>query len=293
MYAVTGAFGQTGLALSQALLEAGHPVRMIVRRDDEQAALWRTKGAEVVVADLEDITQLTQAFHNVRAAYLMNPPAYFVPDLFEQARSVHANLVAAANAASVPYGVALSSVGAQHSTGTGNILTTHDFEKQLSNFTGELTILRAANFMENWAWSLNPVMEKGILPSMFKPISKRLPMVSAVDIGRTAALLIVAPSGARRIVELHGSEDYSPTDTASAFSTLLGRPIQAVEDNDSDWSKIMLGKGFPSVTVNAFVEMFAGFNSGLIAFEGTHETRRGKVSLHEALAAILKSANSH
>ena len=293
MYAITGAFGQTGLALSQTLLDLGKPIRMIVRRDDEQATLWRTKGAEVVVADLCNLTELTRAFDGVQAAYLMNPPAYFVGDLFAQARLVHGNLIAAANAASVPYAVALSSVGAQHGTGTGNIFTTYDFESQLSNYTGGLAILRAANFMENRAWSLNPVIEKGILPSLFLPIGRVLPMVSALDIGRTAASLIVANSGIRRIVELHGPQDYSPADAAQAFSNLLGRPIQPVVDNYVDWSALMLDRGFPSMTVNAFVEMFKGFNSGLIAFESTHETRRGQISLEDALSAVLKSATPH
>jgi uncharacterized protein YbjT (DUF2867 family) len=293
MYAITGAFGQTGLALSQALLDLGKPIRMIVRRDDEQATFWRTKGAEVVVADLYNLTELTRAFDCIEAAYLMNPPAYFVGDLFAQARLVHGNLIAAANAASVPFTVALSSVGAQHDTGTGNILTTNDFENQLSNYTGELTILRAANFMENWAWSLSPVMGKGILPSMFLPIGRALPMVSALDIGRAAASLMVAQSGSRRIVELHGPQDYSPADAARAFSKLLGRPIQPVEDNYVDWSASMIGSGFPIMTVNAFVEMFAGFNSGLIAFEGTHETKRGQIPLQDALSALLKSAAPH
>ena len=71
----------------------------------------------------------------------MNPPAYFAPDLFAQARQVHASLIDAANAARVPRAVALSSVGSQHSTATGNILTTFDFEQQLKRYKGVLTIL--------------------------------------------------------------------------------------------------------------------------------------------------------
>ena len=67
MYAITGAFGQTGVALSKALLDAGKSIRMIVRRDDAQAAQWREKGAEVVIADICDTASLTQAFHQVEA----------------------------------------------------------------------------------------------------------------------------------------------------------------------------------------------------------------------------------
>ena len=293
MYAITGAFGQTGLAMSQALIDAGQSIRMIVRRDDAQAALWREKGAEVVIADLTNIEQVTRALANVKGAYLMNPPAYFVPDLFAQARAVHQTLIAAANAAEVPHVVALSSVGGQHAHGTGNILTTHDLEQQLANYKGVATILRAANFIENWAWSMQPVMEKGMLPSMFGPLERALPMVSALDIGRTAAALIVESPANTRIVELHGPQDYSPADAADMFSKLLGRNIQAVEDNAVGFSAIMASKGFPATTVKAFVDMFDGFNSGLIAFEGTHETRKGQVSLQAALEAVLKSSPSH
>ncbi len=293
MYAITGAFGQTGLALSQALIDAGQSIRMIVRRDDAQAKEWRRKGAEVVVADLGNTADLTKALQNVEAAYLMNPPAYFVPELYAQAHHIHASLIEAANTAKVPYAVALSSVGAQHSKGTGNILTTYDFEQQLQHYAGSVTILRAANFIENWAWSMQPVQEKGILPSMFRPIEHALPMVSAVDIGRCAATLLREPPTNRRIVELHGPEDYSPLDASRVFSQLLNRPIKVIEDSDAAWSAVMLSKGFPQVTVSAFVEMFAGFNSGLIAFENTHEVMHGQVGLTEALSRIVHSADHH
>jgi uncharacterized protein YbjT (DUF2867 family) len=293
MYAISGAFGQTGIAVSQALLNAGKSIRMIVRRDDAQAAHWREKGAEVVVADLSNSAEMVRAFENVTAAYLMNPPAYFVPDLFVQAHQVHTNIINAANAAGVARVVALSSVGAQHEKGTGNILTTHDFEVQLKNYKGSLTILRAANFMENWAWSIHAVREKGILTSMFHPVTTALPMVSAQDIGRVAAKLLQDTPTHNRTVELHGPQDYSPLDAADVFSQLLNRQINAIEESASDWSASMLSKGFPPTTVDAFVEMFAGFNSGLISFEDTHETMYGEVTLTAVLTHIIHSAERH
>ena len=287
MYAITGAFGQTGLTVSQALLDAEQPIRMIVRRDDEQAEIWRKKGAEVVVADLGDRDQVLQVFRNVKAAYLMNPPAYFSPDLFKQAHAIHSNLVFAANSAQVPHVVALSSVGAQHATGTGNILTTHDFEKQLQGYSGYSTILRAANFMENWAWSLPFVKEKKILYSMFRPIEKTLPMVSARDISIFAAKLLLEEPDRNRVVELYGPEDYSPVNAANVLTQLLGYEVKAAEESDLNLEKGMLQRGFPQKTVAAFIEMFSGFNSGLIAFEGRYEKMYGSVSLLEALSTLL------
>lgn len=293
MYAITGAFGQTGQAVCNTLLAQGQPIRMIVRRDDAQADAWRRRGAEVVVADLLDRERLTQALAGAAGAYLMNPPAYFVDDLFAHARAVHASLVAAASAAGVPHVVALSSVGAQHASGTGNILTTHDFERQLEAFTGRITVLRAANFMENWAWSSASVVQQGLLPSMFRPLDRALPMVSAADIGATAAALLQDTAihmPARRIVELHGPAPASPDGAAAAFAAHLGRPVRAVEADPGLWAKGMREQGFPASTVAAFVEMFDGFNRGHVRFEGTHETRRGSVPLATALASCLPQA---
>ncbi len=97
----------------------------------------------------------------------------------------------------------------------------------------------------------------------------------------------------RRIVELHGPADYSPDDAAHALSLLLDRPIEAIPATDTDWSSNMLDKGFPKITVGAFVEMFAGFNSGHIAFEECHERLHGQVSLHDALSAVLQLSRDH
>ncbi|MFZ6871880.1 NmrA family NAD(P)-binding protein [Undibacterium sp. Di27W] len=294
MYAITGAFGQTGRIVSQTLLDAGQAVRMIVRRDDAEAAAWRAKGAEVVCADVHDLPALTAALRGAQAAYLLNPPNYMVDDMFAVARQVHGKLVAAANDAGLPHIVALSSVGAQHGQGTGNILTTHDFEQQLAGFKGIRTILRAANFMENWAWSMQPVAGQGILPSMFLPVDKALPMVSARDIGATAAALLMDNPASNRLIALHGPVDVSPADAATALAHLLGRSVEAIAVPREQWRDIFLGKGFPATSADAFCEMFDGFNSGHIIFDGELEIRRGSTSLEAALRAVLAAhASTH
>ena len=132
MYAITGGMGQTGSAVANALLAAGASIRLIVRNDDARAALWRARGAEVLVADLKDTARLARAFDGVAGAYLMNPPNYMAGDMFVEATRVHSSLITAANQAGVAHVVALSSVGAHQPSGTGNIRTTWDFEQQLS-----------------------------------------------------------------------------------------------------------------------------------------------------------------
>lgn len=287
MFAITGAFGQTGSALCEALHAAHQDIRLLVRRDDAQAAAWRERGAEVVVVDLTNTALLTKALHGVNGAYLLNPPAYMHSDLFAQAHVVHQSLIHAANLAKVSHVVALSSVGAHQPKGTGNILTTWDYEQQLRQLSSRLTIIRAANFMENWAWSLAPALEKRVLPSMFLPIERAIPMVSVADIGAVAAECLMQPPERNQLIELHGPQDYSPVDAGIALRELLGNNITSIAAPESSWPEVFKSMGFPPVTVQAFCDMFHGFNDDTIVFEGSHTTKRGKTDLKTALGKLL------
>jgi uncharacterized protein YbjT (DUF2867 family) len=72
---VTGATGKIGGAVAAQLLEKGVPVRAMVHRDDARSARLRTAGAEVVVADMFDIQQVTAAMHGVDRLYFNRTPS--------------------------------------------------------------------------------------------------------------------------------------------------------------------------------------------------------------------------
>ncbi len=216
----------------------------------------------------------------------MNPPAYTALDIFSAAATVHSAAVAAAERAGVEHVVALSSIGAQHAHGTGNILTTHDLERRLSETSIAASILRAANFMENWAWSMSRAAETGILPSMLAPVDRPLPMVSVADIGRTAADLLLKGSGAPSLIQLHGPRDYSPQDAAQVLSTVLGRPIEAIATPGAEWVAGFHASGFSPSATDAFCAMYRAFNDGRIAFDGEGVAVRGGQTLGEALTAL-------
>ena len=294
MFAVTGFFGQTGSALSETLPVAHKNIRLLVRRDDAQATAWRARGAEVVVVDLSNTALLAQTLQGVDGAYLLNPPAYMHNDLFTHAHIVHIvhkSLIEAANLAKEPNVIALSFVGAHQPRGTGNILTTWDFEQQLQQLNSRLTILRAANFVENWAWSLAPALERGVLPSMFLPIEKAIPMVSVADIGRTAAAYLMQPPDRNQIIELPAPQDYSPVHAAHVLSEVLGKNIASFVAPESTWPEEFRGSGFPPVTVQAFCGMFRGFNDDTIVFEGIHTTIPGTTDLKTALGNLLSRSH--
>ena len=61
MYVVTGASGNTGSSLANALLDSGAKVRVIAR-NSEQLRPFAARGAEAIAADLTDTAKLVSAF---------------------------------------------------------------------------------------------------------------------------------------------------------------------------------------------------------------------------------------
>ncbi|WP_156687353.1 NmrA family NAD(P)-binding protein [Mycobacterium sp. Marseille-P9652] len=70
---VAGATGKVGGAVATQLLQHGVPTRAMVHRDDARSARLRDLGAEVVVADMFDIAQVTSAVTGVDRVFF-NPP---------------------------------------------------------------------------------------------------------------------------------------------------------------------------------------------------------------------------
>ena len=70
---VSGATGRIGGAVAAQLLERGVPIRTMVHRDDARSARLRDLGAEVVVADMFDIQQVTAAMHGVDRLFFNAP----------------------------------------------------------------------------------------------------------------------------------------------------------------------------------------------------------------------------
>ncbi|TIU96080.1 MAG: NmrA family protein, partial [Mesorhizobium sp.] len=126
MHVVFGANGRAGGETARALMSDGEPVRVVVRRP-EQGKAWAALGAEVAVASLDNAEQVSAALKGATAAFLLNPPPV-AGDPFGQTADIGAALAQAVRRADLARSVILSSIGAQHETGTGVIATLHQVE---------------------------------------------------------------------------------------------------------------------------------------------------------------------
>ncbi|MGB5042380.1 MAG: NmrA family NAD(P)-binding protein, partial [Nitrospira sp.] len=75
MFVVLGATGHTGAVVAETLLARKQSVRVVVRSADKGAA-WKSQGAEVAVASLDDVPALTKALQGALGVYLLVPPNY-------------------------------------------------------------------------------------------------------------------------------------------------------------------------------------------------------------------------
>jgi uncharacterized protein YbjT (DUF2867 family) len=266
MFVVAGVTGQTGAAVAQALLDRNEPVRVLVR-NERRGAPWRARGAEVVTLQLEDTDALASAFRGARGAYLIVPPAYEASDPNAAARNVVDVYHAALKRNPVPHAVLLSSIGAQHPENTGPILPCHYAEQRLRQLSDtRFTFLRSAYFMENLRNFMVPIQGQGVLPVLFST-SRRVAMVSVLDIGRIAADALSEGVSSHEVLEVSGPADPSFEDVAALFSRALGSPVKAVQVPEANIVGALTATGMPASTAELYRQMAVAVEAGLVAFE--------------------------
>jgi uncharacterized protein YbjT (DUF2867 family) len=284
MYAVFGATGNTGRVVAEQLLARGKQVRAIVR-DPSKAEALRRSGAQLVAADLSDPGSLNAALRGVTSAYVVQPPNVERDDMVLAARAQADNLASAIAQAELQHVVHLSSLGAQHASGTGPIVGLHYSEQRLRSATRALSSLRAPYFIENWGAALG-TLAQGQLVSML-PLELKIPMIATDDIGQIAASVLLEGAAGHQVIELEGPQNYSARDIAQTLSSLAQRPITPVEVPQPAIAEAFRGVGFGARNAEIYAEMYAAIASGRAAAEGTHRKLRGRVSSEQALARLL------
>lgn len=282
MYVVLGGNGRAGGEVARALIERGEAVRVVLRRKD-QAEKWKALGAEVAIASIADGDAMIEALRGASAAFLLNPPPVN-GDPYAVTEELGVALAAAVRRAQLPKAVVLSSIGAQHAAGTGVIATLNRFEALLDGAAPIIAFLRCGYFVETWGEVAQAVMSENTLPSFIQPALK-IPMVSTIDVGRTAASLLREDWTGRRIVEI--AQDWSAADIASAFGEVLGRQVTPVFVPRADRAGLLADEGVPEEVAEALNGMYEGIANGLFTREQGNEHRRATVALTTVIGRLV------
>jgi len=283
MYAVTGITGKVGGAVARTLLDAGLPVRAVVR-DADKGKVWAERGCDVAIASITDVDGLTKALSGVDGVFLMQPPNYDPEPGFPITRDGVAAVRAAVNAARPGKLVLLSTVGA-HVEELSLLNNSKIIEEGLSTLPVPVAFVRAAWFMENAAWDVEAA-KAGVVPSFLQPLDHPIPMVATADIGRTAAEVLRERWTGTRIVELEGPRRYSANDIAAGFVAALGHPVRMDPVPRDTWEALFRSQGMKHPLPR--IRMVDGFNEGWIDFEGgAAEHRRGLTPLEVVLKGLV------
>jgi NAD(P)H dehydrogenase (quinone) len=287
MYAITGITGKVGGELARNLLAAGQRVRAIVRNASKSEE-WAALGCEVALANMEDGLALADAFAGATATFILPPPEFDPEPGYPEARAVIDGVVEALTKARPARVLCLSTIGAD--AVHDNLLSQRMMlEAALRQLPLPLTILRPAWFIDNVASDVASARDMGLIRSFLLPTYKRFPMVAANDVGRVAADLIREGWSGVRVVELEGPYRVSPNDLADAFTTVVGRQVQAVPVPRESWEEIFRSQGMRNPGPR--MRMLDGFNEGWIEFQdGGSKAIKGQTSAVAVIAALMAAS---
>ena len=263
MYVVLGASGNTGHTVARNLLAQQKKVR-VVGRNAAHLQPFAAQGAEAFNGDVPDASALTKALQQADSAYVMIPPNITTNDPQSYQERVTDSIVAAVKNSGVKNVVALSSIGADKPSGTGAVLSLHNFEQKLGQIsTANVLFLRAAYFMENTLAQANIIRMMGSSAGPLRPDLK-VPMIATRDIGAAAADALLKPDFHRKQTrELLGHRDLNYTEVAAIIGKAIGKPdLKYVQPPREQIQAGMVQSGMSNEFAALLLEMAEALNSG-------------------------------
>ncbi|GAA5513001.1 NAD(P)H azoreductase [Deinococcus carri] len=251
---VTGAPGNVGTPLVQALLARGAHVRVLARRPDHaRATLGEQPGLEFGHLEFGDRRTYVAAFQGVERLFVTRPP---------QLSRVTRDMVPAldvALGAGVRQMVLLSLQGAEH-----NPLVPHaQLEKYLLGTGADFTLLRPGFFMQNLTTMHLPELRGG---EVFVPAGRgRTSFIDVRDIAEVGAVVLTEPGHAGQAYELTGAEALSYAEVAAKFSAATGRLIRYTDPSPLAFYRRLRERGVSTGQLLIMEAIYATARFGLAA----------------------------
>ena len=290
MFLVMGITGKVGGATARHLLAQGKKVRALVR-DRAKAASWAGQGVELVDGDWNDAAAIERALKGVEGVFVMLPSVWAPSPDFKEAEGVIANYVEALTRAAAPRVVALSSMGANRTSGLGMITALSLLEQGFRDLASPIAFVRAGGFFENFLYGLH-VAQGGTLPVYYTPTNRKSTMVATNDVGAEVATLLSGPTwSGQRVVEL--GSIVSADEVAEQLGEVMKRDVNAFAVPRAGWAAAFEQFGIPKGHTGPAEEMFEAVNAGWmdLGAEGTEHVV-GTTSARDVFEAAQNAAKA-
>lgn len=282
---ITGATGQLGTLVIDALLNAGVPAADITGtgRNEQKLAPLAERGIRTVVASYSDQAALESAFAGADAVLLISGSEV------GQRVVQHATVIDAAKAAGVARIVYTS---APQATSSALILAPeHKATEELIAASGiASTILRNGWYTENYVAALGQAAVNGEIVASVA--DGRVASASRVDYAEAAAIALVDASHVGQVYELSGDVAWTHSDFAEAATELLGRPVIYRNLTPEQHLAALDQAGLDAGTAGFVVALDGNIRDGLLSETSGDLARligRPSTPLREGLAAAVDS----
>ena len=258
---VTGATGDTGSYAIDALAKFDVPVRAMVHKDDERAAMLRGSGVEVVLGDLLDIDAVRSAMEGVSAAYFVYP---LIPGLIDAT----AYFAQAAREAGLRGIVNMSQISARRESKSHQARDHWISERVFDWSCVHVTHLRPTFFAEWLTYSYmrvrRDIAEQGLIRLPFG--NGRHAPIAAADQGRVIAAILANPAPhSDKTYSLFGPVEMDWNGIAKTVGDALGREVIYRPIEIADFIQQLRGLGLPEQTLQHLGAVAQDFQEGLFA----------------------------
>ena len=247
---VTGATGNTGRAIVDALADRGAPVRAMVRTEADRSKL--RAGVEVVVADFDEAAAIEAALDGAERAYLVTPSS----ERAEEQQKRFADLAAKAGTRHL---VVLSQLGSEEHSPVRFLRYHAAVERHIRDLGIGYTFLRPNLYFQGLLMFTGSISAEG---KFFAPIGDAA--VSAVDVRDIAAVAAAALTEAGHegaTYTLTGPEAITHSQIAAALTAALGRTVRFVDVPPEAFADSIRGL-LPPWQVDGLLEDYAHYRRG-------------------------------
>lgn len=284
MYAITGATGQLGRLVVDALLRRA-PADQVVAlvRDPAKADEFKAKGVTVRAADYDRPETLRLALEGIDRLLLISSDAVGI-----RARQ-HQVVIDAAKAAGVEL---LAYTSMLHADATpAKLAAEHKATEDAIAASGlPAVILRNGWYTENHLMGLSQALAHGVMVGAAG--EGRFSSAARADYAEAAAFVLTANEQAGQVYELAGDRSYTLTEFTAELSQQTGKPIAYRDLSQADYKQVLLGAGLPEPLADALSdEDFVSRSDTLLDDAGTLARLIGRPTtpMPETIAIVVRT----
>jgi NAD(P)H dehydrogenase (quinone) len=256
---VTGASGQLGRLVAEALLERTDPGRVVlVTRDPSRLADLASGGAEVRAGDFSDPSSLPRAFEGAERVLVIST------DQIGVRVPGHRAAIDAAAAAGASWIAYTSGINPTHSNPIVVATDHRETEEHLRASGSAWTMLRNSIYTEMLLRGAGAALATGRY--VHNQGEGRVSYVSRADCAAAAAAVLTSDGHDGKIYDITGPDALRADDVAALFAELGGKPVEAIAvDDDAFAAGLVEHAGLPEAAARAYATFGAGARNGYSA----------------------------